>query len=281
MKFLIAPNVTRKETKSCLNDVCRKLVSVGCDVLIDKKIKETIDPAIPVIYGNFFDLLDECDYLIAIGGDGTILHESKHAVAADKPIIGINSGRLGFLAILEHDEIDMLDEIIKGNCLIDEKMLLEISISSQKTKYYALNDAVIKGEFSKIIDLDVSCKGKQVGCYRGDGLIFSTPTGSTAYSLSAGGPIVDHHLNSITLTPICPHSLSSRSILFTSENEILVKANKANLHDVFVTIDGENTVMINDHDEVTIRKALVHAKFVAFQNTEFYEVLNKKMMERG
>ena len=281
MKFLLAPNLSRSKTEECLNAVCEMIAGLGHQPLLDAKCKSVIHVDADIQYGDYFALLDQCDFLVAIGGDGTIIHESKHAVAACKPIIGINSGRLGFLATLEQDEIDKLAQIAKEDFSIEEKMLLEVSISSQQANYYALNDAVIKGEFSKIIDLEVGCRGKTVGSYRGDGLIFCTPTGSTAYSLSSGGPIIDSKLDSITLTPICPHALSSRSILFSSEKELHIHAKQTNIHEIFITIDGENTLRILEDDVIIIKKASVSAKFVTFHNNEFYEVLNKKMMERG
>ena len=215
MKAMIMPNFDKKNAVACTKTVCSKLMEYGVEPWMADSCKSKLDLSF-VVYGDFYQQLQNCDLLIAIGGDGTIIHSAKHAVVFDKPILGINAGRLGFLAGLEQDELDYLQQLAACNYQIEERMMLEVVHHSEKGEisYFALNDAVIsKGALARVIDLDIYCMNRYVSSYRADGIIFSTPTGSTAYALSAGGPIVEPAIDAIGMTPISPHSLFDRTIL--------------------------------------------------------------------
>ena len=154
------------------------------------------------------------DMAVAVGGDGTIVHVAKAAAQADCPILGINGGCLGFLAGVERNELDELSRLLKGDYIEEPRALLQVSVQrgSQQQTYYAMNEAVIsRGGLSQLLDLRVTSDGRDVLRCRGDGVIIATPTGSTAYSLSAGGPIVDPAVDCMVLTPICPHTVASRA----------------------------------------------------------------------
>lgn len=223
----------------------------------------------------------EADVIIAVGGDGTILHAAMQAVKRQIPVLGVNTGRLGFMAGLEVYELDKLKYIVDGQYEIDSRMMLEIKTESRSGVYYALNDAVIsKGELSRIIDITLECNGREVGNYRADGIIVSTPTGSTAYSLSAGGPIVDPGLESIGITPICPHSLISRTILFEPDSILYIYPHNIRDKDAYLTVDGINIIKLKEREKVTISRSNLKTKLIKLKDTSFYEVLNKKMNER-
>ncbi|MBQ9106995.1 MAG: NAD(+)/NADH kinase [Clostridia bacterium] len=223
-------------------------------------------------------LFSESDLIFAVGGDGTILHTAKVAALYGKPVLGINSGRLGFMAALECNELARLSDYFDGNYYIEERMTLEATVDDRK--YCCLNDAVIsKGVMSQIVDVDVTCDGKELLSFRGDGLIISTPTGSTAYSLSAGGPAIDPSIDCITVTPICPHSLLTRPVVLRHDSKICVHARYANSErDVYLTSDGEDAVRITGAEVTVTGSPNVTARFIRIKNESFCEILNNKIM---
>jgi NAD+ kinase len=185
------------------------------------------------------------------------------------------------MAGLEVDELDRLERIFDGDYEIDSRMMLEVKTSSGGV-LYALNDAVIyKGERSSIIDIRVDCNSREVGNYHADGIIISTPTGSTAYSLSAGGPVIDPGLESIGITPICPHSLIARTILFEPESQLCVYPCKLEGKEAFLTVDGQDIIKLESDAFVTVSRSQFKTKLVKLKDISFYEVLKHKMSERG
>jgi len=225
-------------------------------------------------------VIDKCanaNIIIAIGGDGTIIRAAQQAIAHDIPILGINSGNLGFLAGLELTELDNLSALLNGNVTIENRMMLKVETSDQKC-YFCLNDAVIaSGIASRIIDIEVSCNRENFMNYKADGLIFSTPTGSTAYALSAGGPVVDPTIDSIIITPICPHSLFSRSIVLAEKSTLKVKVAQSDVH---LTLDGNHVLEIKPGDEITISCDERKAKLIKIKSENFYDVYKRKMRGR-
>ena len=231
-------------------------------------------------------ITESCDVVITVGGDGTIIHMASHCAEADKPLLGINFGRVGFVATMEPDEISELSKLKDGNYFCEERMMLRVSVigNSFSEEFYAINDAVIsRGSLSRMMDLSVYANSQHICDYRADGLIFSTPTGSTAYSLSAGGPVISPDMSCILLTPICPHSLFSRSVLFRDRDIIKVNACGTNGFDTeaFLTIDGQKHVHLDDNTEVTIEKCDKSLRLISMKPQNFYTVLNNKLNERG
>lgn len=218
----------------------------------------------------------DADVVVALGGDGTILRVAKQAAFKKKPVLGVNIGRLGFMAGLEADEPDGFSTLISGKYRVEDRMMLEICLEGYEQYYYALNDAVISnGAVSRIIDVRLSCGDDPITFYRADGVIVSTPTGSTAYALSAGGPVMDPMLESIGVTPICPHSLVSRPILFRPESVLTLAADAANAGCPYLTVDGQETLKIEPGSKLTIRKAGIRAKLIMFKGPNFYRSLDK------
>ena len=202
----------------------------------------------------------------------------------DCPVLGINAGRLGFLTEIEYNALDRLEQIVQGNYSIQPRMMLHASAIKQngRQEFSALNDVVItKGAFGKMVDIDVEMKNGFVNNYRADGLIFSTPTGSTAYSLSAGGPIIYSSIECISVTAICPHSLASRAILYSPEEVFTVRGRYVNNSEIlYMSVDGENRVRIEPTDCVVISKDSRYVKYVNFGSKHYFEKLNKKIMGR-
>ncbi len=228
---------------------------------------------------------EKVDLFVVLGGDGTIIKAAYYASKLDIPIVGINLGRKGYLAELEIDELDVLRDFIINSKInndtnIDKRMMLKIEhiSDSGKETMYALNEAVIaKGNVSKICDIKISFENNASSLtYRGDGVIFSTPTGSTAYSLSAGGPIIDPSIECVALTPICCHSVSAKPMIFSSESGLVISSSDINA-DLYLTVDGNKNVKLQRNDTVKISKASRYTKLIRLKNDSFSDVLLKKM----
>lgn len=283
MKVAVVTNPDKDEHLIYTKLICSRLLELGANALLPAQTAAKLSmPGVTELTAD--ELFAKADVIAALGGDGTILHTAKEASRSGIPVLGINIGRLGFMAGLEVNELDGLERLISGNYITDDRMLLEITVDggAHKTKYYALNDAVVsKGALSRIIDIVISCNGRPSGNYRADGVIVSTPTGSTAYSLSAGGPVVDPILESIAVTPICPHSLISRTVLFAPETVIGLQPQKLTDRDAYLTVDGQEVIKLKSYENVYISKAEMKAKLIRLKDISFYEVLYNKFTERG
>ncbi len=225
-------------------------------------------------------LRDNADLVIALGGDGTMLHAVRVMGDKEIPILGVHFGGLGFLAEITQQELyGSLTDVLKGKFALEERMMLEANILN--TLYKALNDVVItKGNLARVIPLKVSIDGEYLTTYVGDGLIVATPTGSTAYSLSAGGPIVLPGMQSIILTPICPHTLGVRPIVIPHLSKITIVV-ESDEEEVMLTIDGQQGVKLNLYDEVEVRYAERTIKLIKPKKRSFYEVLRTKLKWGG
>lgn len=280
MKAMIIPNLEKPTAKECTKEVADVLNKFGIEVLLCDYYNLILSD-IKAQFLKYHEGINSCDVIIVIGGDGTIIHAAKHAVDSNKPLLGINVGRLGFMAGLEMSELSQLERLKDGNYNIEERMLLECvhHSSESQNKYLALNDIVVSnGALSRIVDLDISCDERYIMSYRADGVIISTPTGSTAYSLSAGGPIIEPSINCISLTPICPHSLLSRTVIFKKENVITVRGSKLNCHPIYITVDGETGANLKKQDFVEIRRSDKTVKLITLKDKSFYEVLSNKFL---
>lgn len=278
MKVLIMPNMGKQEAIACTKQVVKVLHKNGMESCLDISNRE----AFPIEHVSFADLstcLSMCDVIAVIGGDGTIIGAAKAAITVDKPIFGINLGRMGYLAQINPNELETLVKLKEGKYRLEERMLLETKVTNGGTKY-AVNDIVIsRGILSKIADISVLCDEKPMINYRSDGIIISTPTGSTAYSLSAGGSVVDPIIECILLTPICPHSLSSRSLILSPERELTVISKTRNQDsDVYVSCDGEFPIKLNYGESVTVKKSDKKVKFLRFDDASFYDIVSEKLM---
>ena len=228
------------------------------------------------------ELFAAADVVVAVGGDGTILHAAKQAAFAGKPVLGINSGTVGFMAGLEPDELPRLAELRQGRYEIDTRRLLRVTLPGRENApFYSLNEVVLaRGRQPRILDITVHCDDDRPWAYRADGLVVATPTGSTAYSLSAGGPILDPGVSGILLTPLCPHSLTTRPMVLRPDRRLHVRAVSSG-GEVTLSCDGEDTLPPAPLLEVDI--ALDDAcpvRLIRLKREAFYEVLQRKLVDR-
>ncbi|MDD5603876.1 MAG: NAD(+)/NADH kinase [Eubacteriales bacterium] len=224
--------------------------------------------------------------VICLGGDGTFLRAARKAYPYKVPILGINLGSLGFLAEVERDDIDMAAGCITEGCYdIEERMMLKAEIKSKLGKTtidYALNDIVIsRGAISRIINLRTYINDSFIDTFPGDGLIISSPTGSTAYNLSAGGPIVEPNMDLMIVTPICPHILYSRSIVTPGSSTVKVLVEGDATVEDMVTADGQEGYSVSGGDIVTVTKSENSVRLVCVSKHNFFNVLRTKIYERG
>ena len=279
MKVAIIPNFKKKDAYKAFIAFCEFLNGIGVQPLTSAKLPELTGG----VYMPEEEMLDACDLAVAIGGDGTLIHAAKQAALYGKPILGLNIGRLGYMADLEMDDLEKFNKIISGDYFIERRMMLKAELKSGNNNkaFYALNDAVIsKGTLSGIVDFHVNYNGKGLLNCRSNGIIISTPTGSTAYSMSAGGPVLDPSVEGILLTPICSHSLFSRPILVSSKGELNITPSFSTGKQTFLQIDGEEGTEVFDGDVLSVRRAEISVSLIRLENDSFYNVLCKKLGER-
>lgn len=279
----IHSNMTRKNAYKVTLDVYGELKKLGAKILMSFELKE---------YFSHLDVsfLDEntavamCDIMIAIGGDGTIIHASHFAAEHNKPILGINAGRLGFLAGLEKEELPYLENLFSGNYTTDKRMMLKVSQYEKDelvNVHYCLNDCTIgRGVSLRMCEIEAKCDGRKINDYFADGIILATPTGSTAYSLSAGGPVVDPAIESLILTPICTHSLFSRSMIFKSDSKISITVKNPEVCLPIYSCDGEIGIDMTEDSRVEIEKADKCVKIIRIKSDGFADIFSQKLMER-
>lgn len=225
-------------------------------------------------------VLSACDAAVVLGGDGSMIHIAKIAAFFDVPVLGVNGGTVGFMAGLEMNQLDRLVHLKDGQYKIEPRMMLEVTLTrpDEVLTFTALNEAVVShGRLSRLITLDVSSEGRAVTSYRADGVIVATPTGSTAYSLSAGGPVVDPELNCMLLTPICPHAMHTRPLLFSDSTALTIRAQS----DAYLTVDSEQAVPVSAQDVVTVRRHPRDVRLISLkEDNAFYEILTQKLIDR-
>ena len=224
---------------------------------------------------------EKCDFIISIGGDGTMLRAAKIASKYNKSVIGINCGHFGYLAELEVNEIPLIKKIINNEYSVEQRKMMKITLEKSGAKFTALNDTVIqRSNNSSIAEITVSSKDKPFLKVKADGIIIATPTGSTAYSMSAGGPIVDPSVDGIIVNSICAHSLFDRTIILNGNSEIKIQAKTRNSDDtVYLTIDGDKTVKLDSDDTVIISIDRENtADFIKIKDDSFYSILRSKMI---
>lgn len=276
MKIAVLPNLTKQAAQTCTEEVLAILKQSGCDTVLktDLFTKHGV-----YRQGQDEEVLRECDLFVAIGGDGTIIHTAKLAASLDKPILGVNAGTLGFTAGVERHELSLLSHLADGDYREEKRLMLSVQLETEKSSYhyYALNDAVLSGEPAKIIDYRMLL-GRRSYNYRADGFIVATPTGSTAYSLSAGGPVIEPSMDCLVYTPICPHSLFNRSVIFKGNSPLLVDIPE-NIGRLYLSVDGEPPLDVSEGDRLTFSRAKRFARFVRLGKQDFYDTLNRKIIE--
>lgn len=289
MIISIFPNFNN-DVAAVTEEVINTVIKADSNVLVNAEnsadiSKLVIDNPEKIHFCDEEAQFDEGDIAIAIGGDGTTLNVAKKASFKNKPTLGINAGRLGFMSGLEKNELGLLEQLCNGKSFtIEERMMIKAVVEKDNEcvgTYHCLNDAVItRGDVARLIDIDVKCDGRNVTNTRADGMIVATPTGSTAYSMAAGGPVLSPDNSCFVVTPICPHSLINRSIVFSSDKELLLSVSNDKNNNVFLSIDGSQSIPINKEHTIRITKSRNSAKLIKIKPDNFYEILNKKLIER-
>ncbi|MBP1568951.1 MAG: NAD(+)/NADH kinase, partial [Oscillospiraceae bacterium] len=251
-KAFVFANLTRENVFPCAKKLVEILLKNKIETFMVPKANEFI--SVPGIkFSEPEEALSDVDIVFIVGGDGTILRAAKFAIKYDKPIIGINAGRLGFLSDIEAESLSEIEKLFKTGCPVEKRTVLEIENGENKT--LAINDVFVsKSVPGKIAELFVECNGHEVCRYRADGIVLSTPDGSTAYSMSAGGPVLDTNLNAIIMTPVCPHSLISCSVVFSPEKIITVGSSLVcGEKELDVVVDGENFFSLKKDEKLTVK----------------------------
>lgn len=283
MVISVFPNLNNNGVSELAFDVIKILTDGGADVYVQNEYKP-IFKSTNAKFENVDKAMSLCDCAIAIGGDGTTLNIAKKAAFLNKSALGINAGRLGFMSGIERDELSLLTKLINKEYIIDERTMLKATIKKDGevlSSHHCLNDIVVsRGNFARLIDVTITCDGRSVSNMRSDGVIISTPTGSTAYSMAAGGPVVSPEADCIIETPICPHSLMDRSIIFSADKELIVTANNDQNNSPIMTVDGQEAVNLTPGCQIHIKKSDITTKLIKLKPENFYEILNKKIIER-
>ena len=224
--------------------------------------------------------LSTADAVVCFGGDGTILHMAKAATRQGVPVLGVNIGTMGFMAELESTELEQLSRLANEEYIFDERMMLDVTVHRDRDIIFhdiCLNDVVItKGAVARIVHLAVNCDGVQAMECGGDGIIVATPTGSTAYSLSAGGPIVEPDAHSILVTPICAHDVASRGFVASEKRTVTVELTRNSRRNAFLSVDGGKAQRLSMGDVVTVRRSNLATKLIRLKDRSFYDVVNMK-----
>ena len=241
-------------------------------------------PAADAAFHNYIQVVEQTDLILVIGGDGTMLHVARTLGGRKTPILGINTGNLGFLTAAPMSNLqDILEQIWQGNFAVETRPFLEAALSRPhpKVRSIALNDFVIsRSELSRMIQLDVFVDGKPLTTYRCDGLIICSPTGSTAYSLSAGGPIVSPNTEAIALTPICPHALSNRSVIVPLKSTVRVAVGTQR-PETLLTGDGQVSLTLKQGDVIQFQQSRRRLRLLSVVGNEFFQTLRQKMKWSG
>ena len=285
-KVIMAPNPYRDKNFKYANQAQRILKEVGIDarICLAFDVDKSFELPGDIMLHDIGKELKDAELLICFGGDGTILHASKAATYAGIPILGVNIGTMGFMAELESSELKELRRLADGNYAVETRMMLHVRAEHEGRTVLeedALNDAVItKGAVARIVQMSVSCDGVEIMGFGGDGVIISTPTGSTAYSMSAGGPIVEPSAKNFLITPICAHAMLAKSIVVAPSRVVTVKVGKIGRHNAFLSVDGGRAFRLNTGDEITVKSSQKVTRLVRLKNTSFFEILNRKFIEK-
>lgn len=283
-KIVLTPNPYRDKDFQIVRDAADVLRGVGIDVRICLPFDVDRSYELPkdIRFAKLDRELTGADCVVCFGGDGTILHMAKTATRRGISVLGVNMGTMGFMAELENTELDKLKLLAEGKYTLDKRMMLDVTVLRERDILFhdiALNDAVItKGAVARTAHLSVKCDGVPCMDFSGDGLIVATPTGSTAYSLSAGGPIVEPEARNILITPICAHDFCSRSIVAAPDRVVSVQMSENARRNAYLSTDGGKAFRLNMGDVVTVRRSSMETKLVRLKQRSFYDVVSNKFM---
>lgn len=286
LKIALITNFNISEKANAAMQVADRLLKNNCEILIAafnrEKIMRMHKNRDMFRYLPIETVYAEADILIVLGGDGSILEAARRAAQRGTPILGINLGRLGYMAELELQELDLLDSLFTKEYTIEERSMLRVELfgagGEMRSFCHALNDAVISnGSMPHMIDLELFESGESVTTYRADGLIVATPTGSTAYSMSAGGAIIDPRTNCVCVTPICPHSFVARPLIFSDSSVLEIRNICVREKRLYLTVDGRMNFEFYHNQTVRITKSPMKTNLIRFKKCGFFRKLRQKM----
>ena len=285
MNIITVISNTKKDPTLEFTKRAVEVLSCYADTIIIESSLPLENLSANIEYRDVDSVYDGTDAVVTVGGDGTILKIAPEISKRNIPVLGINLGRVGFMAEIEPDETDLLAKFFSSEYIIDSRMMLDVDVIRNNEKVHTfscLNDAVImNGSISKMIELELFCNDSYVSTYHADGLIFSTPTGSTAYSLSAGGTVIDPALECILVTPVCAHSFyNSRPMVFSASSELSVRDVRIRDENTYLTLDGNTNVHLLINDFVRIKRSQYTTDLIRIKSTRFYNTVYNKLSER-
>ena len=279
----VHPNEQKPGIAPAVAEVCALLQERGVRILLSSAY---FDPELENIqYLPAAEAIPRAALVVSLGGDGTMLRLARLAAASKVPILGINLGHVGFMTELERDEIPLLARLFDGGPVCDDRIMMHYSVLRQGAEVFsgdALNDvAVVRGNPQfHVIHMDVEADGVRVTSFGGDGVVFATPTGSTAYSLSAGGPMVEPSTDNIVLTPVCAHSLRPSSFVFSAERRLSVRVRCRHDVEIVVSGDGDQNFTLKPGDEVVVERSPLQMRLLRVKGQNFYHILQQKLSGR-
>ena len=284
MKVVLSPNPYRDKGLKAAQAAERVLRSTGVETVMCLPFeleKGSVELPRHIRFQDAREELKTADMLICFGGDGTILHAAKDANACHVPVLGVNLGSVGFMAELEQGELSMLSRLASGKYTVEDRMMLDVAVRREGKVVYrdlALNDAAVtKGAVARVVDLEVCGDGTLISSFSADGVVVSTPTGSTAYAMSAGGPIVEPTAENIIVTPICPHALSARSFVLSRGRKVSVRLGKLTRRTAYLSVDGGRAFRLSGSDTVELRESQSRTRLVRVTGRCGYDSLNHKL----
>lgn len=279
MIVALYPNFQKKNALKCARETCDVLNRYGIEVCLSEKFRGDFSDKPFVKFEDIKKSVRTADFVIAIGGDGTILRCSQLLMGTDTKLLGINTGTLGFMAGLEANQLDSLKLLKTGEYEISERMTLDVicTENGKQVTYTALNEISARSGSFRICDFDVYSDSYLVGRYRADGVLFSTPSGSTAYALSAGGPVIEPDLECIEMTQICPHSLFSRTTLFSSCRKLGLTSRTRDGEYMVISVDGELHIQLEKDQSIEIKRGKNNIRFINLIGNSFHESLCRKL----
>ena len=280
----IVPNYNKEPAMKLVNELAEFLLKKECKVVLTYKIAEMT--GLNDLGVTKYELYSKSDFIIVLGGDGTLLDTGRKAAKLGTPLLGINMGTMGFLATADGSEAETaIEKVLNGEYKIEKRLMLEseiISDTDNPKQYIAVNDVCIsRGVFTKITEYNIYVNEEYLATFRADGIIISTPTGSTAYNLSAGGPVLKPDIACMVITPICPHSLHSRSIVVSADDTVRIEASFGSNGDIIMSMDGQTSVILNNGDIINVRKSANSINIIKTNTRSFYEILRKKLISKG
>ena len=280
MKIALIPNMTRQNTLNVTKELLNQLEKLNVTVFLDEEFKACFENSEYINYCNVENEIENCEIVVTVGGDGTFIKSAKTSALKNKPLLCVNAGKLAYLAGLESTELSLLSKIVNGDYKTEKRMMLTATIIDKDGNVIytsnCLNDAVVSRSGKiRIIKLSIACNGTELMDYSADGVIVSTPTGSTAYSLSAGGPIIEPQIDSMLLTPVCCHSVFSRSVVLRPDS--ILEIVHDNSGDAVLSCDGEEAVLVPSGATVKIENSPLKAEFIKVKKDTFIDILNKKI----